>query len=116
MYAIRPSPIHGMGLFALQDIQTGVKLAPFHGTEMTRQEFRVKYGNDIRYCYSLGRLNRIIDGKGVDNPSRYCNESATPNVCLKQRGLYTCAPVKAGDELVMSYPKNYPRDYFFFHT
>ena len=111
MYAVRPSPIHGMGLFALQDIPTGVRLADFKGIEMTLRQFKEKYGTDTRFCYSMKRANRIIDGKTVDNPSRYCNESATPNVCLKRRGLYTFTPVKAGDELFLSYPKNYPRNY-----
>jgi SET domain-containing protein len=111
MYEVRPSPIHGQGLFATQDIKAGVRLADFNGKEMTLRDFKEKYGTDTRFCYSMRRLNHIIDGKTVENPSRYCNESATPNVCLKKRGLYTCSPVKAGEELFLSYPKDYPRDY-----
>lgn len=111
MYEIRPSPVNGVGLFATQDISAGVRLSDFNGIEMTRLEFKEKYGTDTRFCYTMRRANRVIDGKAVDNPSRYCNESAEPNVCLKRRGLYTCSPVKAGDELFLSYPKNYPRDY-----
>jgi SET domain-containing protein len=111
MYEVRPSPVHGFGMFATQDIKAGVRLAEFNGTEMTLRDFKEKYGTDTHFCYSMRRLNRIIDGKTVDNPSRYCNESDTPNVCLKKRGLYTCSPVKAGDELFLSYPKEYPRDY-----
>lgn len=111
MYEVRDSPIHGKGLFITQDIPAGTKLADFKGVEMTLREFKAKYGTDTRFCYILRRINRIIDGKEVDNPSHYCNESVTPNVCLKKRGLYTCSPVKAGDELFLIYPKNYPRDY-----
>ena len=111
MYRVQESPVNGLGLFATQDILTDVRLSDFKGTEMTFREFKEKYGKDTRYCYIMKRINRIIDGKGVDNPSHYCNESATPNVCLKKKGLYTCSPVKAGDELFLSYPRNYPRDY-----
>lgn len=116
MYEVRPSPVHGLGLFATQDIKAGVRLSDFKGTEMTLQEFKAKYGNDTRFCYSMRRINRIIDGKNEDNPSRYCNESSTPNVCLKRRGLYTCSPVTAGDELLLSYPKTYPRNYTLHQT
>ena len=116
MFEVRPSSIHGMGLFATEDMKAGVRIADFKGEEMTIREFKERYGTDTRFCYSMKRINRIIDGKNVDNPSRYCNESLTPNVCLKKRGLYTCAPVKAGDELILLYPKTYPRDYDLRHT
>lgn len=111
MYEVRSSSIQGVGLFATQDIKPGVRLADFKGVEMTLREFKEKYGSDTRYCYSMRRLNKIIDGKSEDNPSRYCNESDSPNVCLKRRGLYTCSSVKAGEELLLAYPKIYPRDY-----
>lgn len=111
MYEVKESPVNGLGLFVTQAIKADVRIADFNGTEMTLRDFKEKYGKDTRYCYSMRRINRIIDGKTVDNPSRYCNESATPNVCLKKKGLYTCSPVKAGDELFLSYPKDYPRDY-----
>jgi SET domain-containing protein len=111
MYEVHPSPIQGLGLFATQDIQPGVRLADFKGVEMTLREFKEKYGSDTRYCYSMRRINRIIDGKNEENPSRYCNESENPNVFLMKRGLYTCSSVKAGEELLLAYPKEYPRDY-----
>jgi len=110
-YYIAPSTIHGLGLFAKVDMSSNTRIADFKGEEMTLREFKERYGGDTRFCYSLRRLNKIIDGKQENNPSRYCNESLTPNVCLKKRGLYTCTPVKAGDELFLLYPKSYPRDY-----
>lgn len=109
MFNVSPSPIHGQGLFATRDIKKGIRLADFHGIEMTLREFKEKYGTDTRECYSLRRQNKMIDGKGFDNPSRWCNESSTPNVCLKQRGLYTTVDVREGEELTLAYPKTYPR-------
>lgn len=111
LFEKRLSPIHGMGLFALVPLVKGQRLAGYEGEEMTLAEFKKRYGNDIRYTYSLRRLNRIISGKGYDNPSHWCNESATPNCCLRRRGLYTLRAIEVGEELTLAYPKNYPRDY-----
>lgn len=111
MIEVRPSSIHGVGLFATQDIPANTRLADYHGEEMTLREFKERYGNDRRCTYLLRRANRIICGKGVDNVSHFCNESMNPNVCCKLRGLYTMRDVMAGEELCLRYPANYPRDY-----
>lgn len=111
MFMVRPSPIHGMGLFATQDLPAGFQLAVYHGIEMSLKSFHEQYGRDYRHTYSLRRLNRILCGKGVDNPSHWCNESLEPNVVLKKRGLWTLREIEAGEELTLRYPANYPRDY-----
>ena len=73
--------------------------------------FRSQYGDDIRECYSLRRQNKIICGKGFNNLSRWCNESNEPNVGLMKRALWTIRDVEDGEELVLKYPKHYPRSY-----
>lgn len=108
---IDKSTVHGKGLFACSDIPRGTRIADYIGIEMTLREYREKYGMDTRYTYSLRRMNKIIDGRGYENPSHYCNESLTPNVCLMRRGLYTLRDVRKDEELFLQYPKNYPRDY-----
>lgn len=110
---IRPSQIHGLGVFAKKEIPANTCIAKYEGIEMTLKEFREKYGNDYKYTYVLRRLNKIIVGKGnpTGNISHYCNESNTPNVILKKRGLYTLTQVNVNEELLLKYPKNYPRDY-----
>jgi SET domain-containing protein len=108
---IHESPVHGMGVFAKVELPDKTYLAPFHGVEMTNTDFAAKYGNDTSRTYALIRQHKMIDGKDVDNLSHYCNESNTPNVALRKRGLYTIRPITAGEELFLKYHKNYPRDY-----
>ena len=110
-YRIDKSPIAGMGVFATKDIPAGVKLADYEGEEMSLKDFKTQYGNDISHTYSLRRINRIISGKKYFNVSHYMNESNTPNIILKQRGIYTLCTIKEGEEMFLKYPKRYIRDY-----
>lgn len=109
----RPSHVHGVGLFATKDIPKDTRIADYQGVEMTIAEFKSRYGNDTRYTYSLGSTQRIIVGKDClqYNPSHFCNESNDPNVCLKNRGLFTLRYVAKDEELFLKYPKKYPRTY-----
>jgi len=111
MITVKDSPVHGRGLFAAVDIPKNTRIADYSGIEMTLKEFKLQYGTDYRRTYMLRRLNKIINAKDVENASHYCNESLTPNVRYKKRGLYTVAAVKAGDELFLRYFKEYQRDY-----
>lgn len=111
MIRVGRSSIHGNGLFACIDIPRDTRIGEYIGKEMTLREFREQYGKDTRHTYSLRRLNRIIVGKGYNNPSHWCNESLNPNVCLKRRGLYTLRDIVAGEELFLKYPLDYQRDY-----
>ena len=110
---VRPSPVHGNGLFATEDIKKNTKLGEYVGVEMLITDFIKRYGRNRTYTYSLGRVNRIIVGKDCvnQNPSHFCNESNAPNVQLKKRGLYTLRDVSKGEELFLRYNKNYQRDY-----
>lgn len=110
MYEVRESPIHGMGLFATENIPAKTRLSIYDGEEMTLKEFRIRYGNDTRHTYSMRRINKIIVGKGRDNPSHWCNESKEPNVCMMKRGLYTLRDVVKGEEMTLKYPLGYLRD------
>ena len=112
---VKKSGTHGLGAFAKEDIPKGTKIADYKGEEMMLSDFKKKYGDDYRYTYSLGRTGKIISGKNkpylTSNISHYTNESKTPNVFFKSRALYAGKNIKAGDELFLTYPENYPRDY-----
>ena len=111
MWAVKDSPVHGMGLFAVVDIPANTRIADYNGTEMTLKDFKIQHGTDYRCTYRMQRAGKIINGKEYDNAQHYCNESLTPNLICKKKGLYTIAAVKAGDELFLRYFKEYPRDY-----
>lgn len=112
---LAPSPVHGLGVFAVQDIPANTCLGQFIGEEYSLKDFKQKYNKDTSFCYHLGRQNKILVAKENRNWITYINESKTPNVCLKQRGCWTLCPILAGQELFLQYDKKgiikYPRDY-----
>jgi SET domain-containing protein len=109
---VKESPIAGNGLFSKVFIPAGTCIALYKGTEMLISAYK-KSGGDYKYCYSLMRQHKVIDGRDTitENPSHYCNESLTPNCILKKKGLYTLIDVEAGSELFLTYPPHYKRDY-----
>lgn len=112
---IKKSPIHGLGVFAKVDIPKNTHLQKYSGIEMTYSDFNKKYNRNYNFTYSMMRINKIIVGKELPyltmNLSHYINEGL-PNVILKKKALYTLVDIKKGQELLLSYPKNYNRDYF----
>jgi len=115
MLSIKESLINGKGVFANIDIPSGTFLHYFQGIEMSYKDFKEKYNDDTRYCYSLRRQNKIIVAKDEPyysyNISNYMNESNNPNTIFKKRAVYTLYNIKKGDELLLKYPRNYPRNY-----
>ena len=111
----KPSTIAraGLGVFATQPIRKGKRLADYIGEEMTHRAFIEKYAGVQQYYYSLRRVNKVIDGHNhkTQNVSHYINESAIPNVMMKRRGLYALKDIAAGEELFLSYPREYTRCY-----
>lgn len=111
----KPSQLHEEGIFTTTDLPANQFLGFFEGTEMPLNEFKGKYGKDVRYCYQLGRCNKIIVAKDPRNWITYMNEADPPNCCLKKRGCWTLIPIKAGEELTLKYDRKgvikYPRDY-----
>ena len=112
---VKKSPVHGRGLFAKVDLKKNQQVARYVGESMTVKEYNEKYTPEQRhYFYSSRPTNTIIDGykyKTV-NPSHYMNESAHPNAVLKNFGVVVKSdPVHKGDELFLSYPKKYHREY-----
>ena len=111
----RTSPVHGRGVFALKDLKKGTFLHSYQGIIRTFAEFKELHGKDYRYTYSMRPIQRIIDGKGdtykTANISHYCNESKDANVMLQKKGLVVKRDVLKDEELFLTYPKTYPRDY-----
>jgi len=116
---IKPSPIHGFGLFADKDFAENMMLCTLDGQWLEPEEYqRLKEG------YSDGEspspLNNLLvecnglSGKVLARAYRthysWINHSSEPNVYLHQKGhaplsLRTLRPIKAGEELVLDYSK-----------
>jgi site-specific DNA-methyltransferase (adenine-specific) len=110
---VKQSPIHCKGLFAKSNIPANTRICDYKGELLTLTEYCAKYNNTYNYCYIYRRQNKVLDGRSnlTENPSHYCNESKSPNVVLKGRGLVTMREIQAGEELFLKYPKDYSRDY-----
>lgn len=112
---IRESPIHGLGVFAKEDIAPNFCIGPFEGIEYSLKEFKTLYGKDTRYTYQLGRLNKILSAKEKRNWITYMNEGAPINCVLKKRACWSSTAILKGQELFLHYDKKgiikYPRDY-----
>lgn len=106
---IRPSPIHGLGVFATKNLPDHRRLGEYTGVRYSLADFKAKYGSDTRHCYIARRANYILCSKESRNFITYINESNEPNVYLNRRRLYASRPIAAGEELLLQYPKTYFR-------
>lgn len=118
MYEIKQSPVHGLGVFASQDIKKGSKICDYYGEEMSWKEFKERYGaytSNSLYTYPMRRIWRIIVAKQepykTQNVVNYINESVEGNVILKKRALYAKMDIEQGQEFFLNYPSKYNRDY-----
>jgi SET domain-containing protein len=105
------SRIHGLGLFAGEDIEWGRRLIEYQGQHISEKEVRRR----LRFYDSIGFtcLIQFNDGTGVDgivggNESRFINHSRQPNVgALREHGwhvvFYSLDDIAEGEELTFDY-------------
>ena len=117
MFEIKPSQIHGLGVFATERIKANTKLCDYYGQEMSWSEFKAKYGpyktNSLN-TYPMRRIWRILVAKEEpfrsQNVVNYINEGHA-NVILKKRSLYSLTEINPGEEFLLEYPKDYYREW-----
>lgn len=107
---IAPSKIHGIGVFALRDIEKGEKCYIFPRTERTWYDLTYsdleKLRPEIREII-LQRWPAIINGSYFQSPlddvwlCSFVNHSETPN--YKQSSDSALRNIKAGEEVTESY-------------
>jgi uncharacterized protein len=108
------SKIHGLGLFAGEDIEWGRKLIEYRGKTLSEKEVRRRQ----RFYDSIGFtcLIQFGDGTGIDgliegNESRFINHSPRPNIGAIREGrsrvvFYSLNDIAKGDELTFNYGFN----------
>ena len=128
---LRPSAVHGLGVFAVYDIPAGVLL--FHHTSASRRvETKTVPVEWQKYCIHLNEHESIVPEK-FDRMEIgwFINHSVQPNVGHKTvlssldrladvgdaRKIYTLRAIKAGEEILMDYndlgePESAKEDYF----
>jgi uncharacterized protein len=106
-----PSNIHGLGLFAGEDIEWGLRLIDYQGQVLSEKEVKRRQ----RFYDSIGFscLIQFGDGTGIDgliggNEARFINHSSQPNVGALREDrwritFYSLEDIEEGEELTFNY-------------
>ena len=97
----------GLGLFALTDIEKGIRIIQYFGTRIPKDDVERHKG---RYLFTLND-KWTIDGRSRTNVARYANHSCRPNAdtITTARTIWIIAKrkIKAGEEITYNYGKEY---------
>ncbi|MGH7848564.1 MAG: SET domain-containing protein [Candidatus Binatia bacterium] len=110
-FAVRGSPIHGRGVFALSRIPKGARLIEYKGERISHGEA------DARYDEAHQRSSHtmlftvdeevVIDATRRGNSARWINHSCAPNCeAVDEEGrifIEAIRPIQRGDELCYDY-------------
>lgn len=104
--------IHGLGLFADEDIKKGEMIIEYIGNILTDAE--TDKIADSRYIFSVSK-NHNIDGTPRWNLARYCNHSCDGNAesDVKKKRVFVKAikNIKKGDEITYDYGEEYVKEF-----
>ena len=112
LFNVRPSAIHGLGLFAARAFAAGELLGRYEGRRLSASEVEaVDWDSDLTYLFELSD-GTIIDGAQDGNDLRHLNHSCQPNCeaveCLEdngllQLGIVALRAIAVGEELFIDY-------------
>lgn len=111
LFEIRPSPIQGLGAFALQRIRRGTRLIEYLGERITPEEADARYDDEAvpQPHVLLFTVDKhvVIDAGVGGNEARFINHSCEPNciaVIERQRVFIEAKrEIPAGAELTYDY-------------
>jgi len=75
---VRPSAIHGMGVFAARAIQADTRVVEYVGERISKQESLRRCERSNEYIFGLNE-KEDLDGNVPWNPARFINHSCSPN-------------------------------------
>jgi uncharacterized protein len=116
--AARLSPIHGNGVFAIEDISKGERIIRYKGTLRTHAEVDAEYGDIDEDGHTfLFTLNDdyVVDANTGGNIARWINHSCDPNceAVIEENAkdkrhkdkvfIEAIRDIRAGEELVYNY-------------
>src|SRR3984957_12971751 len=103
--AVRPSPIHSVGVYTSKPIRKGTRVVEYEGERITAEEADRRYeGVSRTYLYGLDDGKTVIDGHGL---GAYLNHSCNPNCQVDEiKGrvwIFAISDFAAGEGLVWDY-------------
>lgn len=117
---VRPSSVHGVGVFACERIPAGARIAPYvGGKDMTYSEFKERYTRngktDWRYVYrrppwlpqTVNKAWRSRNISNFTNDGRHGQKRNRVNVAHKSGHLISTREIRAGQELFLDYGDAY---------
>jgi uncharacterized protein len=108
--AVRISPIHGRGLFALRNIAAEQQIGVYEGRRYASEADR-DWDHALTYVFGLSD-GTVIDGSEGGNDSRHINHSCEPNCAAYEIEhddgtlaivIETLRPIQRGEELLLDY-------------
>jgi uncharacterized protein len=111
LIAVRNSPLHGLGVFALQPITGGVRIIEYLGERVSHSEADRRYQHKDRHdnhtFLFIVDARTVIDA-GVDgNEARFVNHACEPNCesVIERRRVFIDAirDIEPGEELTYDY-------------
>jgi uncharacterized protein len=101
---VKPSPIHGLGVFAARDFRAGEVIFDTSELRLVTDEDPLRDGEEERHCDWLADGRQIL----LPAPARYINHSCNPTAWKQYRNVVRrCATalrnIRAGEEITHDY-------------
>jgi len=111
VFAVRPSPIQGLGGFATRSLPCGTRVVEYAGERITHAEADARH-DDARtprhhtFLFTVDRRT-VIDAAIGGGPARFLNHSCAPNCApvIEAGRVFIVAlrDIEAGEELTYDY-------------
>ncbi|HEY0548052.1 MAG TPA: SET domain-containing protein-lysine N-methyltransferase [Verrucomicrobiae bacterium] len=106
LYEVKPSGIHGMGIFARVDIPAETRILEYVGERINKKEsLRRRKENNFFVFVVTNKFD--LDGAVDWNPARFINHSCAPNCEARMEEeriwIYAVRALRAGEELTFNY-------------
>jgi uncharacterized protein len=114
---VRPSPIHGLGLFAARPIAAGEEIGVYAG-QRYEADCQAEWDHSLTYLFRLSD-GTMIDGREGGNATRHINHSCEPNCSAYEvkgpRGMPVIVieaerGIASGEELYLDYALDVAED------
>jgi SET domain-containing protein len=106
LYEVKPSGIHGSGIFARVDIPAETRILEYVGERISKKEsLRRRKENNFFVFVVTNKFD--LDGAVDWNPARFINHSCAPNCEARMEEeriwIYAVRELRAGEELTFNY-------------